>query len=597
MGDLRISYLVFLVFLFLFGVSFFTVDFYMPHLLSWKADKMLAQSEIYLDEKIDHSSGLIEDGIIKAKIAYLLAPENEETFENYNLLLFRTKPSEALANWSNNLDNQGDSIDRRESLFKKSLKTYRNTELPSTSRIRAMKIAYIQMNRLTANRQWKKNPANALLVCELWAETGKQTEALGLVSEILNEHPDMPEAIFFLTRLSVHLQTSSNLKKIGESLIALSFQRNEYGIEAIKHLSLLHVISPLSRKSLEHCISMLKSNSHAQSIDFLRIHALLYSLVQDKEKKSAIIQNCLMDSKLDLEKNSNDLLIFSNWLARIGGFEELLEYLPATKAKMDENLFKIRMNALAHLRNTESILREVRNAPIIPQRWRLIVEARAFSQNGNFQEAAAILDRLVAVLGDDFRKVWAICEYLESSDDTSSLVHILGKLIDKPIRQRYALQKLMKHRSASAPLEDLLDWMLRLSKINDDGPSYGKFHLYLELLNPTLPSQAQRLSQLLEEAKQSQNENDTPETRITLALGHLRNGNPDHALVALGRPEDWRDWKGKRAAWSFIASQVYRLNHDSEKALVLLENITFQNMDRAEKDSLTKLFPDQSQTH
>jgi len=560
---------------------------------------MLAQSEIYLDEKIDHSSGLIEDGIIKAKIAYLLAPENEETFENYNLLLFRTKPSEALANWSNNLDNQGDSIDRRESLFKKSLKTYRNTELPSTSRIRAMKIAYVQMDRLTANQQWKKNPANALLVCELWAETGRQSDALALVREILAQAPDMPEAIFFLTRLSVHLnlKASSNLKSVGESLIALSYQRNEYGIEAIKHLTLLHVISPLSRKSFEHSISMLKSNTHAQSIDFLRIYALLHSLVRDQEQKAEILQNCLKDSKLDLEKTPRDLLIFSNWLARLGSFKELLEFLPASKAKMDENLFKIRMNALAHLKDTESILREVRNAPIIPQRWRLLVEARAFAQNGDFQEATVILDRLVAVLGDDFRKVWAICEYLENSDDTSSLVHILSKLIDKPIHQRYALQKLMKHRSASAPLEDLLEWMLRLSEMSDKGPSYGQFHLYLELLDPKLLSPSQRLSKLLEEAKERQNENDTPETRITLALAHLRNEDPDHALVALGRPENWRNWKGKRDSWSFIASQVFRLNHDAEKALVLLENISFQKMDRAEKESLGTLFPQQVQSN
>ena len=70
-------------------------------------------------------------------------------------------------------------------------------------------------------------------------------------------------------------------------------------------------------------------------------------------------------------------------------------------------------------------------------------------------------------LGEDYRKVRSICEYLESSDDIIGLVHILEKLIDKPIHKRYALLKLMQHRSASAPLEDLLGWMSRLSKMDD----------------------------------------------------------------------------------------------------------------------------------
>ena len=57
---------------------------------------MLLQSKVYLDESIDGTSGLIEDGIRKAKLASLLDPGNKDTFENYNLLLFRTKPSATL---------------------------------------------------------------------------------------------------------------------------------------------------------------------------------------------------------------------------------------------------------------------------------------------------------------------------------------------------------------------------------------------------------------------------------------------------------------------------------------------------------------------
>ena len=83
----RLSYITSLLFLFGFAVVFLSVDFFMPHLRAWKSNKMPLQSKVYLDESIDEGSGLLQDGVRKAKIAFLLNPANEETFDNYNLLL------------------------------------------------------------------------------------------------------------------------------------------------------------------------------------------------------------------------------------------------------------------------------------------------------------------------------------------------------------------------------------------------------------------------------------------------------------------------------------------------------------------------------
>ena len=103
----KLSYLTSLLFLFVFSILFLSIDFFMPHLREWKSSKMLLQSKVYLDESIEQGSGLLEDGVRKAKFAFLLDPESEETFENYNLLLFRTNPSVALNNWSSDLGKPG----------------------------------------------------------------------------------------------------------------------------------------------------------------------------------------------------------------------------------------------------------------------------------------------------------------------------------------------------------------------------------------------------------------------------------------------------------------------------------------------------------
>ena len=586
----RLSYITSLLFLVVFITAFFTADFFMPYLRAWKSNKMLLQSKVYLDESIDERSGLLEDGVRKAKIAYLLNPENEESFENYNLLLFRANPSLALENWSANLLNKGDETEKRINVFEKSLATLRDDTLDPIQRQRAGKVAFRQIKRLAMSDNWIENPKNALLVCSLLAETGNQIEALNQVKRLLENYPGYPEGLFLLTRLSVHLNDTSELAQIGQELAGLSAQRDEIGLEAIRHMTLLHLIRPLSPKSLNKCIELLNVNKDAQPIDFLRIHALRVAASKNETEKNQIIKNC---SELFNLNNPNDLLTFSNWLARLGNFPILLTYLPASKAKVDESLFKIRMNALAHLNDTERIHREVRNSPIIPQMWRFLVEARAYALSGNFNEASAILDRLIPVLGEDYRKVRSICQYLENSEDIPSLVHILEKLIDKPIHKRYALRKLMQHRSASASLEDLLGWMARLSKMDENDPTFPESYLYFELLNPQLVSPSQRLNQLIEEAKVFQSKHNSVRTRITLALAQLRNNSPDLALVALGRTEDWREWAKSRAAWAFIAAQTFELNHDSEKALVISSKVDFKKMDRAERESLRKLFPNQ----
>ena len=249
------------------------------------------------------------------------------------------------------------------------------------------------------------------------------------------------------------------------------------------------------------------------------------------------------------------------------------------------------MNALAQIDELETIHFEVNNAPIIPERWRLVIKSRAFALEGNYKESVKILDRLLPVLGGDPRLVRTICEYLESAKDIKGLTHILEKLIDQPIHQSYALKKLMHHRSASATLEELLGWMIKLSKVHGNDEFFSETFLYFELLDPFLASPSQKLDSLLKEAKQNITLRDSPQTRITLALAQLRNRSPDKALVALGSLNDWRIWQNTRPAWAFISSQIFEINHDSEKAMILQKSIDFSKFDRAEKESLIQLFP------
>ena len=142
MSRIKFNYIASLFFLIVFGIGFFTAHSFMPKLRQWKSNKMFVQSKVYLDESIEGTSDLMQDGIRKARLAHLLDPDNKETFENYNLLLFRAEPSEALRNWSIRLENQNDLVEERILLLERCMDTLRNDDLDPSERKKAGKLAF-----------------------------------------------------------------------------------------------------------------------------------------------------------------------------------------------------------------------------------------------------------------------------------------------------------------------------------------------------------------------------------------------------------------------------------------------------------------------
>jgi len=589
MFGLHLSYIFFLFSLLLFGGAFLTVDLYLPKIRSWKSAKLFNQSKIYLDETIDNAGGLLDEGVRRGRIAHLLNPQDKETLYNYVRLQFRTNPAQALLQWSAALQNIEDN-EKRSELLEKSFSTLKKDDLPLQDRKVAGEVSYREINRLMQSPVWSSDPDNILVFCELLAETGKAEQARERLAQLLDEYPLYPEGIFLLTRLMVHLQDDSKLVEIGRSLASLSTQRNKTGVDAIRHMTLLHLLNPLSPKSLDRCIELLRSNPDAEPIDYMRIHALQYASSSDKKRQEEIVVQC--SALFDMESRK-ELLIFSRWLARLGEFQKLIEYLPSSKARVEEDLFKLRMNALAQVGDIERIHTEVANAPLIPTLWRMVVEARAFAMQKKYADSMDVLDRLIPLLGDDPREVRGVCLYLEASKDIRGLCHVLEKLTTQSIHARFALTKLLEHRAGSADLIDLERWLEKLSEISPEDISLQISCLYVKLLNPQLPSPSNALNELIEEAQSIAERTNLLQARISLALGHLRNQSPDQALVALGRIDDWRQWQNTRGAWSFIASYIYLLNKDSEKALVIGKEVNLARMDRAEKESLQALFPDQ----
>ena len=71
MFGLHLTYIFTLFCLFLFGIAFFSTDYFLPKFLTWKSTKLYNQSKIYLDESIDNAGGLLDEGERKNKGGFL----------------------------------------------------------------------------------------------------------------------------------------------------------------------------------------------------------------------------------------------------------------------------------------------------------------------------------------------------------------------------------------------------------------------------------------------------------------------------------------------------------------------------------------------
>ncbi|NCV19949.1 MAG: hypothetical protein EBW42_14625, partial [Rhodobacterales bacterium] len=100
----------------------------------------------------------------------------------------------------------------------------------------------------------------------------------------------------------------------------------------------------------------------------------------------------------------------------------------------------------------------------------------------------------------------------------------------------------------------------------------------------------QELIKLTEKAKEYDSDFSTLESKITLALAHLKNNSAGDALVALGKVNDWRKWESVRSAWKIIAAHVFKINGDTEKFLILNQGVKANELNRAERESLEQLF-------
>ena len=313
----------------------------------------------------------------------------------------------------------------------------------------------------------------------------------------------------------------------------------------------------------------------------MRIFGLILKNQTDHSEMSRVVENC---SQIFDLKQDKELVIFSNWLIKVGNLDKILSYISSSRAKMNKELFILRSNVLLLTQNTKLLEEELENSPIIPFRWRLTIKARLCMMNGNHDEANETMDELFAFLGNDSQMIRTTCSYFEKTNEISCLKYFLNKIKHISVHKKYALEKLLFYTAKTSPLEDLKEICKQLSMIEDDNLRIEQASLYFELLDPKLPIPSSKFAKLISDAENLKKKLVDQHTKIILALAYFRSGFPDLALEQLGRQEQWYSWQNTRTAWALIANHIFELNNIK----IPFHNNRFnqQGMTFAEKESL-----------
>ena len=571
-------------------------------LRNWQAKKLLDQSKGYQAiGKLKSAQSHDEDAIKTAEKAYLLAPANMEIARNLAIVYYKSDPVKGLAHWESITRMPGATLDDRIHLVKLALKGANETTAQSreqkrrfnADRLYFLEIARRQLALLSKDNRFRERRKFQMTAAEYLAEAGEPETALLAVQKLRSkENGKDPLVDLLFCRIAIRTNRPELVDEAVALLHKLANRGGSSAVEAIRHFSLVHLVRRLTKEEIVQLQVLLEQNNPSV-VDKLRLLALELNVTKDASERNRVIDKCA--SNFDLSVDA-DLAIYCNWLGKMGQLEALVEVLTVGRASRSEDLFRIRLAALANLGRFDNLEIELEQSSLLQGYWRHAFRARALSAGGKFAEVKIRLNKLVDAIYDDERKVIIVCKWFAESGDEPSLCYILERLSSDTPYEVFCSEGLLRYRGASAKLEDIQKWITILARAKPIDLKLQNVRLYWDLLSPN-PTKDQLKEWLAISKRHLTRAPANLQFRITTGLAFLRNDLPVEALSVLdnssrpGESSSRPSWKLARPAWAKIYAVALAQNQRTEESIDLINSLAKRSSSSAETQSLTKIFP------
>ena len=364
-------------------------------------------------------------------------------------------------------------------------------------------------------QQGESTPRALYILARVRLAQQKLPDALQALRESIEAGGGADPSIL-LARLQMAANTEESINSALELLRPIAKQQDKPGLEAL----LVLVASP-ALKSSEGPGWVSALRDHPRANDEQKLAAASAEIQLDPTKYTDIVQRTVAEYRDGPVETRAQL---ARWLNQNREYDGVLDVVTAEEAATRSDLFLIRLDAMAGSGDWPGI-GELLKGESIPLQSAVVLlyRGRAARETGDPQASASFYRRAVIEAARTPDVMWYVINYLQRVGEDSVLEQELARMTENPATARQAFQALVpivQKRQDAEELYQLYDRMIHLLPAD---PVVQNDHRYFAALT----GRRADVSGARELVDQQPN---MLAYRITLALTHLKNAQPEAAM-------------------------------------------------------------------
>ena len=324
------------------------------------------------------------------------------------------------------------------------------------------------------------------------------------------------DATVLLARLQLAANTPESIKEALALLRPISKQQDDDGLEAL----LVLVASPsLQSEEGQDWVDAL--HNHPKATDEQKLAAASAEIQLDPRRYAEIVKRAVKEYRGGTIEQRAQL---ARWLNQNREYDGVLDVIKADEAAGRSDLFLIRLDAMAGRGDWQEIADLLRGdgiplqVPVV-----LLYRGRAAREIGKPEESATFYRRAVIEAAPTPEVMWYVINYLQRVGEDEVLEEELERLSDNPSSARQAFQALVPIVQKRQDAEELYQLYDRMLKRLPAEPAVQNDHRYFAALTGRRADVSGARSLVEEQPRMLS-------YRITLALTHLKNNQPEAAM-------------------------------------------------------------------
>jgi len=324
------------------------------------------------------------------------------------------------------------------------------------------------------------------------------------------------DASILLARLQFAVNTPDSTAVALDLLRPLAKQQDEVGLQA-----LLTLVASPSLQSSEGVGSVEALRNHPKATDEQKLAAASAEIQLDPRRYAEIVKRTVAEYRSGTIEQRAQL---ARWLNQNREYDNVLDVIKVEEAAGRSDLFLIRLDALAG-RGYWPEIAELLRGDSIPLQVPVVLlyRGRAARELGKPEESATFYRRAVIEAAPTPDVMWYVINYLQRVGEDHFLEQELEKLADNPASARQAFQALVPIVQKRQDAEELYQLYDRMLKRLPSDPAVQNADRYFAALTGRR-ADVSGARELVDEQPRML------AYRITLALTHLKNGQPEAAM-------------------------------------------------------------------